>query len=202
MATKEKRISVNVFEKAVLDAYEPTATATWRDIEISIKRCLSLKDMITFVDGVVKSCFNSDGEYVPEAKEFGVKYGLIKFYTNIALPQNIGKQYDLLIRSDISQFVLSHVDPVQFAEILNSIEDRIDFLKNANAKVINDKINELFKQIEEFGEQFSGIFKDIDASTLNGLLDAITNSKLDEEKLVKAHLEQTAADGGSSGSED
>lgn len=202
MATKEKRISVNVFEKAVLDVYEPTITATWRNIEVSIKRCLSLKDMITFVDGVVKSCFNSDGEYVPEAKEFGVKYSLIKFYTNIALPQNIGKQYDLLIRSDIAQFIVSNIDPVQFSEILNSIEGRIDFLKNANAKVINDRINKLFKQIEELGEQFSDIFKDVDATTMKGLLDSIVNSKLDEEKLIKAHLEQTAATGDDGGSKD
>lgn len=182
MANKIKKVSINKLEEAVNSQYKATTIVDWNGLNITINRILSLKSMMTFVDSVIKNCFGKkDGEYRPEVKDFAVRNCIIKHYTNISLPSNIEKRYNLLYRSDLLNTVMNNIDQSQFDEMVKAIEEKLSHLAQANIEAINRQMNELYTSFANLGKQLSGV----DAEALNGVMNALSNGKIDETKIVR-----------------
>lgn len=182
MANKIKKVSINKLEEAVNSQYKATTIVDWNGLNITINRILSLKSMMTFVDSVIKNCFGKeDGEYRPEVKDFAVRNCIIKHYTNISLPSNIEKRYDLLYRSDLLNTVMNNIDQSQFSAMVRAIEEKLSHLAQANIEAINRQMNELYTSFANLGKQLSGV----DAEALNGVMNALSNGKIDETKIVR-----------------
>lgn len=69
-----KKVSITTLEKIMKETYMPAKVVEWNGVEVTIKPTLSFKDVLSFVDSVVKSCFTTDdSSYIPEVKEFVTK---------------------------------------------------------------------------------------------------------------------------------
>lgn len=191
MANKIKKISINTLEKCVKEAAgEPFVTREWRGIDVDIKVRLSLMEMMTFVDGVVKSCFTEQSaEYMPEIQDFAIRCSVLETYANFTLPSNIEKRYELAYGCDVYDVILSVIDRAQFDTIMRAIDEKISHLADANIEAINRQVNELYASLSSLEERLSEAFRGIDNESLSGLVDAISNGKLDEEKLVQAYFD-------------
>lgn len=191
MANKIKKISINTLEKCVAEASgEPTVTIEWHGIAVAVKRRLGLMEMMTFVDGVVKSCFTSGGvEYTPEVLDFATRCSILEMYANFSLPANVERRYELVYEcGDLYQIILDNIDRLQFDDILRSIDDKIAHIAEANIEAITRQMNELYAAFERLQERLSTAFEGIDKETIDNLVGAISDGKFDEEKLVDTYF--------------
>ena len=65
MAKTEKKVSIALFDKIAKEHFQNEATIQWHEAEVRVKRTLSLKEMLSFVDEVVGSCFHDELGYMP-----------------------------------------------------------------------------------------------------------------------------------------
>ena len=193
---KMKKISVNAFEKAMKDTYTPTETFDWNGIEVTVKKNLSLKEMLEFVDIVVKSCFTKDtNAYMPEIKDFATKVCILEKYANFTMPRNVETQYTLIYHTDAVERVLGYVNPQQFNEICVAIAKKVENLAQANIEAVTKQMNELYASLDNMQTQFSKVFDGIDEESISEIVNAFGNGVIDEEKLAKAVLNQNNKNG-------
>lgn len=192
MANKKiKRISVNAFETIMRNTYNPTTTVEWNGVEIIINKTLSLKEMMKFVNSVVTSCFEKDSnKYLPEIKDFAIRVQILEKYSNFTMPKNVETQYDLVYQTNAVETVLSHIDSCQFHEICDAITRKIDNTAQSNIEAVNKQIAEAYSSIEELTSQFTELFSGVSEADIKAVTEAISNTKLDEEKLVRAFATQ------------
>ena len=190
---KDKKISVNAFEKVMQTTYSPSETFDWNGIEITVKRNLSLKEMLEFVDKVVKSCFTkSANTYMPEVKDFAIKSCILEKYANFNMPRNIDLQYDLIYCTDAVDHVLKYVNRAQFREILDSINSKINNIAQANISAVNKQMNELFSAFDRLQSKLEGIFSEVKTEDIHAIAGAISDGVLNERNLVKAYMKESA----------
>jgi len=179
---KQNRVSVRSVDDVIKEKYDNTATIQWNEIDIEVKHSLSFVDMLSFVKNVVEGCFEeASGTYMPELKPFLIKICTLAFYTNVAIPQNVNKKYELIYRTDIFDAVIKQVDRAQFTDMCNAIDENIDVIINAGRKEL-EKLNRVVEEIES-------VFSGIDGDTLKNLADALGDGGIDEEKLMKAIID-------------
>ena len=195
MSKTEKRISINELEKIATQNYVPTKTIEWNGVEIIIKNTLSLHEVIDFVDGVSTRCFKQEtGAYMPEVKDFAIKCCIMQLYANFRLPSNVETRYDLVYRTDAVDVIVQYINKVQLEEIVDAINDKIDNIAQANIEMVNIQMNELYTSFNSLQEQMNSIFSGVKEDDMAKLLGAISEGKLDEEKLVQAYM-QSKKDG-------
>ncbi len=184
--SKQKRVSISSIEKTMKEIYTPTETVEWNGVEILVKRTLSFDESMIFVRGVVQGCFASDGEYMPEVKDFLVKNYIIESYTNVALPSNTSDRYSLIYKSELTDFIMPHINQPQFNSMMNAVDEKLRSISQANMNLINKKAAELFESIESIETQMSDIMSSIGSEDIIKLVGAISDGGLDERKLVEA----------------
>ena len=146
-----------------------------------------------FVSDVAKSCFaDDDGEYMPEVRDFAIKSCLIEYYTNLSLPSNTERRYELIYSCNITDVIMEHIDKGQLFEIIKAIDARIEHTASANVESLNKQMNELYAAFDNLQTNLSGIFSGIGADDIKGLVSALSGGGLDEGKIVEAYLSQTA----------
>ena len=159
MADKIKRISATAFEKATESAYEPTVNVEWNGLPLVIKRHLNLAEMAKFVDVCVKACFNpDDASYSPEVKDLAIRSCIVALYTNVTLPENIAKQYELIYHSMILDIIYANVDQIQLDAIIRAIDDKVEHLAAANIEMVNKQMNDLYGALDGVQKQMSEMF--------------------------------------------
>lgn len=192
MAKSEKRISVNAFEKQV-NASKPENIITfmWGDIEVTVKRRLPLSEYVDFVEGVVKECFTKDDfTYLPEIKNFAINCNVLTKYANFTLPSSIHNQYELIYDSNAVSEVLKYVDGNQFDDIIDAIDAKIDAELRLGASMIQIQTSKLVAAISDLEEKFTEIFSGVDKGEMLKMIDAITDGKFDETRLISAYFDQ------------
>lgn len=196
MSKKEKRISINALEKVAKDNFPDVVTEQWFDIEVTIKRNLSMPEMMQFVQDVVDMCFTTDGTYIPEVMDFAIKSGILTYYANFTLPDNLEKQYWMTYATDAVDMVCKHINMIQLQEMVNGANRKIDHLCDTDVIATKAKLTELSSAFSKMGEQFSDMFGGVSAEDVQKVVGAIGKNGMDEEKIVSAYLQHMKAEAG------
>lgn len=183
MAKKADRIAVNEIEK-IVKAQEDVKEVEWNGLKLKIKKYLPFEDMRVYVNGVVSACFNQDGSYQPEVKDFVRRALTVSLYTNISLPKNLNAQYDVVYGTDIVDIIYNHIDWQQHDEMSWAIDDRIGQLLKADVAALNKQKAEL----EETATKIQEMFEGIDPQDIENMVSALTNMDITEEGLMQAYL--------------
>lgn len=186
--SKTKKISVNAFEKVMNETYIPEETFEWHGIEVTVKKTLSLEDMLEFVNSVVNTCFSDKKEYRPEAKDFAIKTCILEKYASFTMPKNIQLQYELIYCTDAVSTVVSHINHTQLQELMEAIDDRIEKRAQANIEALHMQMSQLCAAFENIRQQLETAFSGISNGEIKDVVNAISNSTFDEEKLVQAYM--------------
>lgn len=187
---KTKKISVNTLEKIEKDIYIPVSTVTWNDIEIEIKKHISFQDIIEIVEGVCDTCFASNDEgYLPEVRDCITKVYIIEKYTNIRLPQNVDRKYEIIYHTGVFDVILEYIDKTQYQELLDSISKKIEYISNSNVEELHRELDSLYNSFETLENNLSELFNGIDRQTMIGIANAMKDGKIDEEKLMKSYFD-------------
>lgn len=195
MANKVKRISINALEKIVDEQYKPEPIAyEWNGISVTIHPVLSFEEMLTFVDGVVKSCFTStDGKYMPEIKDFAIRCSILEIYANFSLPSNVEKRYALTNAcDDLIDTIVQNINLRQYSSMLDAIDKKIEYIAEANIDALTARMNELYNSFETVEKQLGGLLGGVNQEDVKKMIDAVSDSKLDETKIVRAIYDEKA----------
>ena len=158
------------------------------NVECIVKNSLSLREMMTFVNDVVSSCFSIDtDEYLPEIKEFSIGCSMIEGYTNIELPEELSKKYEL-VYSGVIQCIIEHIDKDQFKSMLRAIDQKIKYKIQTDSSALHNKMNKIVDELEEMSKNFEKIFGSIDSDTINKIATSIVNGDFDMDKLVSSYV--------------
>lgn len=195
MANKVKKISVNALEKAIKTVYVPTVTKEWNGLSIVIKKKLNLAETMLFIDSVVSSCIiGENGDYAPEIKSYAVRSLAIALYTNLRLPSDEDKIYDVLYGNGLWELVTANIAKDQFDDIMKAIDSKIEYLSYSNAAVVNQQAEELYSTIEELSQKIATLFDGVESDDVKNIVSSFANGGIDEEKLMQAYLGNKVVD--------
>lgn len=184
MAKKFNKITINAFEKVMKETYEPVSEFEWHGIDVVVLKTLPVKEMLSFVDSVAKTCFRDDtGEYEPGAKDFAIRSLVLEKYANFTMPASINLQYELVYQTDAFREVLDRINPDQFRMIIDAIDEKIDYMKQANILAFKQQVNSFTSALENFEKQMD----EFSPEDIRSLMGTLSNAKIDEEKLVQAY---------------
>lgn len=199
MAKGKSRVSVNKLEKATLEDRESVITVEWNELDIDIFRTLSFTQMLKFVKSIVDLCFDENEEYLPEIKDFATKRAVIESYTNIALPQNVEKCYEILFVSDIVQFIVQHIDEEQFYGMMAAVDEKIKYRVRNNIDKTNTMISDAAAKLESMERDIESVLSGVDGDSVGKMINAIANGALDKDALAEAIVKEKYPDTVSAG---
>jgi hypothetical protein len=186
---KINKVSVSDFEKSA-KGVERTIDVDWAGVAVTVTPTLSLTEMLEFVHSVVESCFSDDGEYIPEVKDFAVYRNVLERYANFRLPVDVDKCYALIYGTDAVEFVLGHINEKQWHDMIEAIEEKIQFRLDSMADSMRAKMEEFLGAMNALQEQTKHVFDGMSEEDMKKLVGAIEQGGLSEEKLVAAYLDQ------------
>lgn len=141
------------------------------DIVLKVNRRLGLDKMLAFVNNVVSICFNDDGDYMPQVHEFVFRVNVLNMYTNLTMPKDINRQYDLCYGTDAYDLVYEHISGEQIQDIRDAIDKSISY------RIGQKK----FEKINQSADIKNSILESID-TLFSGLKDVLDG--LDQENLL------------------
>lgn len=191
MAKNEKRISINVMDKIAKEHFENVATVQWMDIDVKIKRNISFTEMMEFVNDVVMSCFQDNGNYVPEVLDFAIKSNILTKYANFSMPDNLEHRYEIIYNTNAVDFVCGQINMSQLQEIVGSINRKVEYMCDGNVMMIQRKMNELIDAIEGVQAQATNMFSNLTPDDLAKVVSAVGVNGISEDKIVKAYMNHT-----------
>lgn len=198
MAKKDtKRVSINAWEKVMKEDFDTKPVVVeWHGIDIEIKKTIPLTDMLQLVEDVVNACFTNDGGFIPQAEQFALKSMVLAYYAGFAMPSSLEKQYDLVTNTDAFDFVVEHIDSLQFADIMDAVERKIDYLCDSNAVAIKAQTDKVLIEFQKLGESMEAVFSGMSADDVQKIISAVGNmGDVSEEKIVNAYMKQKQSDG-------
>jgi len=173
-----------------LDDFDIPENVTTIDIcgkEILVKSALGLADTIGFVDSVAATVMDSEtGDYQPELFDFAFGAMLLMYYTNIALPEDSGEQFDLVCQTDLCFEVKKHLDIEQLDGLHVAAERKIAHQVRCAENTLAAKMADLLASFEQLQEHTRDIFSNVGGADLKAMVDAFAG--MDEATLAKAVL--------------
>lgn len=191
MAKKNARISINKLESVLKDNVVTVPMRGCKDVEITIRHTLPLRDMMQFVENVVSACVDAkENRYTPEILEFMIAAEILTSYANFTLPSNAEKQYELVYGTDALEQVAEHINPTQMVEIRTAIGERIEHEVRKMEAVVAEKANELLVRVETMTEQIEALFSGVDSEEFQGVMRNLAQmNAVDEKALARAVLD-------------
>lgn len=190
MAKNTKKISINQFESVVKERFPKTTTEQWFDVEVTITPTISLKEVLSFANDVVLSCFHDTNGFMPEMMDFAIRSNILSRYANFNLPDNLESRYDLLYRSDAVDFVCGHINMAQLQELISAINKKIDYMCQTNIKGIESKMQEIVESFEKMQGETEALFSGVTADDFGKLMGVFAqHGEIDEKKIVDALME-------------
>lgn len=188
---KINKISITALDNIMKTIDTGVKMVKWNGLDVEIKHTLPFREVLAFVDNVSTSCFSIGNEYLPEVKVFAIKCCVLEMYANFTLPDNVEHKYDLIYNTDAFETVIEHINTKQFNEIVEAINEKVYNSADANVALANKQINDIYTSFEGLQKQINDVFNGLSSDEILGFISAVTNNKLDEEKIVKAYMDNT-----------
>lgn len=157
---------------------------------IHIQKLIDAQVASTIINSVVNACFNDDGTFDPNAKEFARRIALIMAYTDIEIPESAAEQYAFVYGTKYFDYVIEHANGDQIADIYNAIESSIEYRVRANTDALLGNIMKLYAEMNSVVSGMGNMYQDLSADKMAAFVQAVTDSKLDEKKLVEAIISE------------
>ena len=159
MAKKEKKVPVSKLTGTINKETATIPLDGAEGVDIVVQKTISLQEMMQFVVDVVASCVDeAAGTYRPEVLPFAIKAHVLESYTNLALPADAKKQYDLVYNTKVVEQVVEQIDPVQYYEILDAVSSRVAYATRKMGNLATEKVNELLVRMEAFADNAEQMF--------------------------------------------
>lgn len=191
-----EQVSIEKLKNIADDEFSSVMDMNWNDMQLHIKKYLSIEEMMLFVNNVVSSCFaNETNEYLPEIKDFAIRCAILTYYTSLALPESLSERYEIAYIPNLVSFIINYVDIEQYNAMLDAIDRKTKYRAHSNIEAVNQQMNEIINNFNDLEDKLVDIFSGIDSNTISNIASAIANGSFDEHKLVEAFASEKSSDG-------
>lgn len=158
--------------------------------KVVITKVIDPKIASMVVNNLVKGCFSEDGVYDPFVKEFMIKLFCVMAYTDIEMPEDTVEQYMFIYRTGIfEKLVLPNIDQAQFRSICTAADELLAYHIRLSTEAVTSGLIDAQLELKVALDKAKSVFDGVTNEDIKGLVSAISGSKFDEEKLVKAITE-------------
>ena len=180
-----KKITTKDFE-----LFDNTASVMIGEIEVTVKRTLTLDEYFGFVHDVVSLCFDpDDGSYQPEVKDYAIRSNIVARYTDITLPTNIDKAYSVLCRTNLVPAILDVIDIGQHSTMLTAIDEQISHRVAMLESTAENTARVIMKQFEDFVQKTESVFGEVSGADMSAAISNLAKvSKTTDTEIVHAML--------------
>ncbi len=188
-STETGRVPQETLKRIAESNYIPTEKVRWYDIDITVRKSLTISQMLEFVKSVAEVCFNADtGAYRPEVKAFAIRCAILEYYAGFELPVNVVERYDLVyhLGYEVLKKVTDCVDQMQLRAMLEAIDEKIEHQAMSNIEAVTVQMNTLIAGLSNLEGRVAGLFRGVDRDTVAQIAKALAGGSFDEDKLVKA----------------
>ena len=188
-STEMGRVAQETLNRIAESNYIPTEKVRWYDIDITVRKSLTISQMLEFVKSVVEVCFNADtGAYRPEVKAFAIRCAILEYYAGFELPVSVVERYDLVyhLGYEVLKKVTDCVDQMQLRAMLEAIDEKIEHQAMSNIEAVTVQMNTLIAGLSNLEDRVAGLFRGVDQDTVAQIAKAFAGGGFDEDKLVKA----------------
>ncbi len=186
-----KKIKKDAFDDVMNSAFPNDKTISWNGVSFVVKRTIDLTEMLGLVKNVAESCFDDNGVYMPELRDFAFRVNVVGKYTDIAMPVGSDKQYALLYRTNLYSSIVSEIDEAQMAAVCEAIEEKIQYECDIQMRDIRVRLEKAIESLGAVADSSMTLFGNIGQDDMAKLVKVVSNSKLDEAAVVEAFLSQS-----------
>lgn len=189
--TETKVMSIDEFASSIT---AENSKLSWNGFEITVKPRLTMAEVSGFTAIVTDLSFGKDGSYTPEVYDFVIGLATVMMYTDLQLPKNVEDQYKLLTFTDLYCQITDMVDADQYSSAVQSALERIHNLTQANTDAIRKQAADVISAVDDLVKKIEDTFGGIDPEWMNGIAQALSSGKIDEEKLAKGVVKNRKID--------
>ena len=169
---------------------ENAVTIEWYDRMVRVQKLIDFSTAGAIVKNVADACFDGDGDYNPSIKDYIMRMSIVTMYSDIELPESPEERYAILYGTDLYHIVVDVIDKDQLSEIIDNINDSIRYKIEANKSAIMSDVTKIYSRVEQMIYEFEQVFKGTSADDISALVRSMSDTKLDEKKLVSEILKQ------------
>lgn len=140
------------------------------NINISIKKYLSMYEFNKFVEEIAHSQFTDNNDFKPQFNSIVFDVALCEYYTNLNLPNEIEKAYELVQRLNLKRKILDVIEhTTQYIDLINCIQEAHSFVRSERTG-LNGLFSALKNAISDFDmKEILEMLKDFDLEKLEHL---------------------------------
>lgn len=161
------------------------------EYEINVTKLIPPSYAGMIVDNVVEGCFGNEGKYDPIRKDALLRMFVITVYTDIDLPDDFDEAYAFIYHTGVYDVIAPHINQMQLDEITSAIDDSIEYRLSVSTNAIETSLVSLQGELATALTQLKGVYDGINPGDIKALMSAMSNTKLDEGKLVEAIIDKT-----------
>ena len=148
-------MTTEMIEALVEKRKNTTYTVQWDGGEMTVKETVGLSDIIAIAHNVAENCFDTEGEYFPEAKDTVMWSEIVSRYTDLELAPDINAQNDLFTHTDILDKLREFINIEQLGMIRDAIDERIQNMIAAGNNIMARDIIETGRSIGKLNDDFA-----------------------------------------------
>lgn len=157
-------------------------------IELNIHHTLTLDEAMSYIHGVVASCFDDEtGEYLPELQAFASRVYFVKCYGGAEIPEDNSERYRIAYDAGLFETIYKQINADQFKEINDAINRKVEHIADSKISILQMGINKNLSELTAIGEKLNGLFEGVDTESMNKMIHAFGDNEFSAEKIVEAY---------------
>lgn len=114
-------------EKAGTKTITVNVGTTGETFDVVVTPTLSFADAVDFVNSVKDTMFQSDGGYRAVLREFAIRHVTMVRFTNVRLPKDVTKEYEILFGTDLYKMVVDAIDADFYGMLIDAVDDQVGY---------------------------------------------------------------------------
>lgn len=157
-------------------------------VKVKVLYTVGVTGVFNIVKRVSELIYGKDGEFRPEIIEALTKAFIIGEYTDVDISDDIETMFSLVYGTDLYNLVSGKINQSELSMIERAVKSSVDHAIRIESNTVNAKCYEMLVQLSDMYDQLCAIFDSVKNEDVKKVLSALSNGKIDEEKLMKAYL--------------
>lgn len=177
---------INEFLKNMIDENgndKNVVEVDWAFGKAKVTKYLPLSQMVEIATSVANVVFNdATGEYAPEILDTIFWCYIIRYYTDIDLPEDVELQQAVILYTDIKDIICENVSDEQIGEIRCAIDERIKNIIDSGNNVLARAMLDAHDQMVGLSKEFSDTINMLKTIGVDVMSDKQEEKQEDEPK--------------------
>lgn len=154
--------------------------------DITVTTVLNTNLVQAVVETIANTCFDSEGNYRPDLIDITYQIVIVSAYTDVELPDDFEDKCAFIYASDICRLVEEKINVHQLRAIKRSVDELIKYRIRTNVSAVESSLIAATGEMNAVVGQFREMYSGVSGEDIKALVGAISETKLDERKLVEA----------------